>query len=50
MTKSIIGLHQERWKPGKWGAMMMELRRVNPLDTWKKLVSMISRPLVVETE
>ena len=43
MTRSVLGLHQERWKAGQVGAVMMELLRLNPLDTWRKVVSMQSR-------
>ena len=42
MTRSVLGLHQERLKARHVGAVMMELLRVNSMDSWRKVVSILS--------
>lgn len=42
MTRSVLGLHQERLKARQVGAVMTELLRVNPMDSWRKAVSILS--------
>lgn len=42
MTRSVLGLHQERLKARQVGAVMMELLRVNSMDSWRKVVSILS--------
>ena len=37
-----MGLHQERLKAGQVGAVMLDLLRVNPMDSWRKVVSILS--------
>lgn len=44
MTRSVLGLHRERWKVREVRSReMLELLRVNPLDTWTKVVCMLFR-------
>jgi hypothetical protein len=39
MTKSDVGLHQDAWNTRTWGTTMMEVLRVDRVDTGKKMVS-----------